>query len=288
MGRLGAREMTAASDLDLMLLYDFDEKASASDGGRPLPGAQYFARLTQRLIAAISVPTAEGTLYPVDLRLRPSGNSGPVATHIDGFAVYQAKEAWTWEHMALTRARVVAGDERLAKRARDEIRRIVAKRRDPAKVIGDVLEMRGMVEEAKGGEGAWDLKQAPGGLVDIEFVAQMLQLIHAADHPEIVSTETEAVLTAAVKAGVLPAKEADILIPALRLYQALFQILRVCIDGVFKPEEAPRALLDLLARAAELPDFARVDAHLRETEAAVRQAFERLVGRVSTGKGKAL
>jgi glutamate-ammonia-ligase adenylyltransferase len=272
--------MTAASDLDLMLLYDFDEKISASDGKRPLPGAQYFARLTQRLIAAISVPTAEGTLYPVDLRLRPSGNSGPVATHIDGFAVYQAKEAWTWEHMALTRARVVAGDERLAKRARDEIRRIVGKRRDPAKVIADVLEMREMVEEAKGGEGAWDLKQAPGGLVDIEFVAQMLQLAHAADHPEIVSTDTEAVLTAAAKVGILPAKEADILLPAFRLYQALFQILRVCIDGVFEPEDAPRALLDLLARAAELPDFARVDAHLRETQAAVRQAFERLVGKV--------
>lgn len=287
MGRLGAREMTAASDLDLMLLYDFDEKAGLSDGSRRLPGAQYFARLTQRLIAAISVPTAEGMLYPVDLRLRPSGNSGPVANHIDGFAVYQAKEAWTWEHMALSRARVVAGDERLAKRAREEIRRVIARRRDPAMVTADVLEMRGMVEEAKGGEGAWDLKQAPGGLIDIEFIAQTLQLIHGVDHTEIISTETEAVLMAAAKAGVLPAKEADILLPAFRLYQALFQILRVCIDGVFRPEEAPRALLDLLARAAELPDFVRVDAHVRETEAAVRQAFERLVGRVSKGKSKA-
>ena len=129
----------------------------------------------------MSAPTAEGTLYPVDFRLRPSGNSGPLATHIDGFAVYQAKEAWTWEHMALTRARPIAGDARLlVKRAREAIAKIIATKRDPKKVIAEVLEMRGMVEEAKGGEGAWDLKQAPGGLVDIEFIAQALQLIHAA------------------------------------------------------------------------------------------------------------
>ena len=97
--------MTAASDLDLILLYDFDDEATASDGPRPLPGGQYYARLTQRLLAALSAPTAEGTLYEVDFRLRPSGKSGPLATHIDAFAAYQAKEAWTWEHMALTRAR---------------------------------------------------------------------------------------------------------------------------------------------------------------------------------------
>ncbi|MCR4282560.1 MAG: bifunctional [glutamine synthetase] adenylyltransferase/[glutamine synthetase]-adenylyl-L-tyrosine phosphorylase, partial [Bauldia sp.] len=280
MGRLGAREMTAASDLDLLLLYDHDGKAQASDGARPLPGGQYFARLTQRMIAALSSPTAEGTLYAVDLRLRPSGNAGPVATHIDGFAAYQAKEAWTWEHMALTRARPVAGDKRLMARARDAITKIVAKPRDPKKVIADVLEMRAMIEDAKGGEGVWDLKQAPGGLIDIEFIAQSLQLIHAADHPEIVSTETEAVLSAAAKAGLLPANEADILLPALRLYQALIQILRLCVDGVFKPGEAPRGLLERLARAGELPDFATLAAHVRETEAAVRQSFERLIGKV--------
>ena len=124
MGKLGGREMTATSDLDLILLYDFDEKAAGSDGERSLPGAQYFTRLTQRLVAALSAPTAEGTLYAVDFRLRPSGNAGPLATHIDGFAAYQAKDAWTWEHMALTRARVIAGDKGLAKNATAQIRKI--------------------------------------------------------------------------------------------------------------------------------------------------------------------
>jgi len=280
MGRLGAREMTAASDLDLLLLYDFDDKAAASDGKRPLPGGQYFARLTQRIVAALAAPTTEGRLYPVDFRLRPSGNSGPLATHIDGFATYQAKDAWTWEHMALTRARPVAGDRRLLARARAEIAKVIAKPHDRNRVIADVLDMRAMVEAAKGGEGAWDLKHAPGGLVDIEFIGQALQLVHAARHPDLISTETEVVLTAAVKEGLLPASEAEILLPALRLYQSLVQILRLCVEGTFKPEEAPRGLLDRLARAGELPDFATLDAHVRETEKEVRASFARVVGEV--------
>jgi glutamate-ammonia-ligase adenylyltransferase len=277
--------MTAASDLDLLLLYDFDEKAATSGGRRPLTGGQYFARLTQRIVAALSVPTAEGTLYPVDFRLRPSGNSGPLATHIDGFAIYQAKEAWTWEHMALTRARPVAGDPAMLARASAEIAKVLARPRDPRKVVADVLEMRAMVEDAKGGGDIWDLKQAPGGLVDIEFIAQALQLLHGAAHPEIIATETSTALSAAAAAGLLPARDADILLPALRLYQSLFQILRLCVEGPFQPAEAPRGLLERLARAGELPDFATLEAHLRDTEKAVRAAFGRVVGKLPAGKG---
>jgi glutamate-ammonia-ligase adenylyltransferase len=187
--------------------------------------------------------------------------------------------------MALTRARVIAGDKKLVARARHAIAGVIATPHARKKVIADVLEMRAMVEEHKGGEGHWDLKQAPGGLVDIEFAAQALQLIHAAKHPEIVATETEAALGAAAKAGVLPAQEADILLPALRLYQSLIQILRLCVDGPFKPETAPRGLLERLARAGELPDFARLDGHVQETEAAVRASFERVVGSVGAQAG---
>ena len=277
LGRLGAREMTATSDVDLLLLYDFDEKASTSDGKRSLPGSQYYARLTQRIVAAISAPTGEGTLYPVDFRLRPSGNAGPLATSIEGFIAYHQKEAWTWEHMALTRARVVAGDSALARRAEKEIRKIIARRRTPAKVVKDVLEMRAMIEEAKGGEGTWDLKQSPGGLVDVEFIAQALQLMHGAKHPEVISTDTEAAIAAAAKAGVLPGREADILLPAYRLYQSLFQVLRLCTEGRFEPAEAPRGLLERLAAASELPDFQTLEAALAETEQDVRSAFERVL-----------
>ena len=109
LGKLGGREMTAASDLDLIIVYDFDEEHPQSDGPRPLYGGQYFARVTQRLVSALAAPTNYGALYNVDMRLRPSGRSGPVATMIGSFESYQENEAWTWEHLALTRARVVSG-----------------------------------------------------------------------------------------------------------------------------------------------------------------------------------
>ncbi len=114
MGKLGSREMTAASDLDLIVIYDFPKTPRASDGRRPLAPALYYARLTQRLVAALTAPTKAGRLYEVDLRLRPSGRKGPLATSLSAFARYQREEAETWEHMALTRARVVAGDATLA------------------------------------------------------------------------------------------------------------------------------------------------------------------------------
>jgi glutamate-ammonia-ligase adenylyltransferase len=188
--------------------------------------------------------------------------------------------------MALTRARPVAGDAALLERARGDIAAIIARPRQPKKIIGDVLDMRTMVEEAKGGEGAWDLKQAPGGLVDIEFLVQTLQLLHAAKHPGIVSTETEKALEAEAEAGLLGAADADVLLPALRLYQSLIQMLRLSTEGVFDPANAPRGFLERLARTAELPDFATLDAHVRSTEASVREIFERIIGPVGDERKK--
>ncbi len=109
MGKLGGREMTAGSDLDLIVVYDYEGDGAQSDGAKSLPGSQYYTRFTQRLIAALSADTAEGSLYQVDMRLRPSGNQGPVATKLSSFISYQMGSAWTWEHLALTRARVVTG-----------------------------------------------------------------------------------------------------------------------------------------------------------------------------------
>ncbi|MCX5493105.1 bifunctional [glutamine synthetase] adenylyltransferase/[glutamine synthetase]-adenylyl-L-tyrosine phosphorylase [Kaistia dalseonensis] len=280
LGKLGGREMTAASDLDLILLYDFAESAVSSDGERPLSGSQYYARLTQRLITAISARTAEGSLYEVDFRLRPSGNAGPLATHIRAFAEYQAKAAWTWEHMALTRARPIAGDRTLIAEMTAQARAVLTAPHDRKKVTRDVLDMRALLQAEKTAEGPWDLKQVPGGQVDIEFIAQYLQLVHGATHPDLLSFETEVVLASAAKAGLLPPPEAEILLPGLRLYQRLVQILRLCVVGPFEAKEAPRGLLDLLARAGDLPDFATLDAHLRATEKDVRASFERIIGKV--------
>jgi glutamate-ammonia-ligase adenylyltransferase len=279
MGKLGGREMTASSDLDLILIYDFDDVVPESDGPRPLYGAQYFARLTQRLINALTAQTNYGALYEVDMRLRPSGRAGPLATQIAGFVSYQESEAWTWEHMALTRARVVAATPGFGKRVEKAIRDILERPRDAAPVAGDVVEMRSAIAKEKGDKERWDLKYVAGGLIDIEFIAQYLQLVHAPSLPGILDTSTARVLDKAWALRVLPVEEAEILRPAVQLYHDLTQILRLCLSGPFDSKTAGAGLLRLLARAADVPDFATLDATLIETQAKVRASFVRILGR---------
>ena len=279
MGKLGGREMTATSDLDLILVYDFDEKHPESNGKRKLYGGHYFARLTQRLINALTSQTNYGALYDVDMRLRPSGRAGPLATHIGSFTSYQATEAWTWEHMALTRARVVSASSGFGGRVEKSIRKILCRPRDATIIAGDVVEMRGAIAKENSDRHRWDLKYAAGGLIDLEFIAQYLQLVHASRVPEILDTSTARVLDKAWQLKVLPVEEAEILRPAIQLYQDLTQILRLCLAGPFDPKKAGAGLLRLLARAADVPDFATLDATLIETQAKVRQSFIRILGR---------
>jgi glutamate-ammonia-ligase adenylyltransferase len=281
LGKLGGREMTATSDLDLILIYDFDEKAPGSTGKRPLYGAQYFARLTQRLINSLTAQTNYGALYDVDMRLRPSGRAGPLATQIGSFTSYQETEAWTWEHMALTRARVVSGTPQFRMRVEKVIRAILQRPRDAALLAGDVVEMRVAIAREKGDRDRWDLKYAAGGLIDIEFIAQYLQLVNAHERPEILDTSTARVLDKAWTLRVLPVEEAEVLRPAVRLYQDLTQILRLCVAGPFDAKTAGAGLLRLLARAADVPDFATLDATLIETQAKVRASFGRILGKAS-------
>jgi glutamate-ammonia-ligase adenylyltransferase len=278
MGKLGGNEMTANSDLDLVLIYDFDGEKPESNGKRPLYGGQYFARLTQRLISALTVQTNYGALYEVDMRLRPSGRAGPLATQLEGFESYQKNEAWTWEHMALTRARVVSAPEKFRVRVAEAIRTVLRRERDPKQLAGDVVDMRGAIEREKGGGGRWDLKYAMGGLIDIEFIAQYLQLAYAARLPEILDTSTSRVLEKAERVGVLAKQDADILRPAVRLYHDLTQVLRLCLNAPFDPKAANAGLLRLLARAADLPDFATLEADIAETQKNVRASFVRILG----------
>jgi glutamate-ammonia-ligase adenylyltransferase len=279
MGKLGGREMTATSDLDLILIYDFDEKAPESNGKRKLYGAQYFARLTQRLINSLTAQTNYGALYDVDMRLRPSGRAGPLATRIGGFIGYQQTEAWTWEHMALTRARVVSASPEFRARVEKVIRDILQRPRDAVLIAGDVVEMRAAIAKEKGDRERWDLKYAAGGLVDIEFIAQYLQLVHAHSVPDILDTSTARALDKAWALRLLPVEEAEVLRPAVQLYQDLTQILRLCLAGPFDAKTAGAGLLRLLARAADVPDFATLDATLIEMQAKVRASFVRILGK---------
>lgn len=175
LGRLGGEALTHASDLDLVYLFT-GALGVASDGRRPLGASHYFNRLAQRVTAALSVPTAEGALYEVDTRLRPQGNQGPLAVSLDSFARYQREQAWTWEHMALTRARPVFGSAE----AREALARIVCEvletPRDPDKLRADVLAMRAEIAAHKPPSGPLDAKLLRGALVDCEFIVHFLQL----------------------------------------------------------------------------------------------------------------
>jgi [glutamine synthetase] adenylyltransferase / [glutamine synthetase]-adenylyl-L-tyrosine phosphorylase len=277
LGRLGAREMTANSDLDLIVIYDFDSKHPNSDGKRPLYGAQYFARFTQRLISALTVQTNYGVLYQVDMRLRPSGRSGPVATQIDGFKSYQETEAWTWEHMALTRARVVSGPADFSAKIETAIHDVLCRKRNVRAIADDVVEMRAAIAKEKGDANPWDLKYAAGALVDIEFIAQYLELTHAAAMPKLLDTSTARMLEKASRLGVLKLEDAEVLRPAVRLFHNLTQILRLCLPGAFNPKTASAGVLRLLTRAADLPDFPALQAHVEETQRQVRQCFVRIL-----------
>jgi glutamate-ammonia-ligase adenylyltransferase len=277
MGKLGGREMTAASDLDLILVYDFDPAAPESDGPRPLAPMLYYARLTQRLISALSSATAEGTLYEVDMRLRPSGQKGPVATQLSSFIEYQAKEAWTWEHLALTRARVVSGPPELRQRVEHAIRGALLTPHLRAKVAADVHDMRQRIAKEKGTNDIWDLKQVRGGLVDLEFIAQYLQLISAAAHPGVLDQNTIEAYRRLRDAGVLAPAHAEVLIPATRLVHDLTQILRLCLEGRFDPATAPSGLKELLVRAGDAASFAELEARLAATLERVAALFDEII-----------
>ena len=277
MGRLGGREMTTSSDLDLILLYDFDGELPDSDGPKSLQGSHYFARFTQRLISAFTTRTNYGVLYDIDMRLRPSGRAGPVASHIESFADYQVREAWTWEHMALTRARVVSASAEFRERIERVIREVLTRPRDVSIIAQDVADMRRAIAQEKGEDDHWNFKYAAGGMTDIDFIAQYLQLIHAHARPDILDVSTLQVLENASRLGVLGQSDYEILRSAARLYHDLTQVLRLCVAGKFNPETAGIELLRVLARAGDVPDFSTLEARVKETQGEVRRVFNALL-----------
>jgi glutamate-ammonia-ligase adenylyltransferase len=279
MGRLGSREMSLSSDLDLILVYDAPPGSEASDGPRPLPVVSYYARLSQRLIGAITAPTAEGRLYEVDMRLRPSGESGPIATEIAAFARYQHDEAWTWEHMALTRARPVAGDAALFPLAEAAIRAALTVRRDPRRLAADVAAMRQRVADANPRPSPWDLRNRRGGLVDLEFAVQYLMLREAARAPQVLVRATLPAIAELGRVGALPPRAAQELSAASALLRHVHTLLGLLFEGTPAPADLAGATGATLARCAGAVDFARLDADISEACARTRYWYERLVAR---------
>ncbi len=296
LGKAGGREMMAGSDLDLMVIYDHPGLANESvvapgGAGRAISAAQWFVRAVQTLVAGLTAPDAGGALYAIDMRLRPSGNKGPVAVSLAAFANYHRPggEAWTWERMALTRARVVAGPSDLRARIKAAIRDAVEHAGPPARVRADAAEMRmRLLRDAPAPGPPYalrDTKLRPGGLIDVEFVAQVLQLLHVTAHPQVLRTHTGQALAALAEAGLLSAEEAAMLRRAGTLWRTVQGILRLTQPrdpAAALSEASSEALLHAIrASGVAVVDVAGLRAILDDTAGQVRAAFARHIAEIA-------
>ena len=284
MGKLGSRELSLGSDLDLVFVYDAPEDAQ-SDGAKPLAATTYYARLGQRLVSAISAQTAEGRLYEIDTRLRPSGNVGPVATSLDNFKKYHETTAAVWERQSLTRARVVAGDASLSQAVTAAIDEVLSRPTEPEKLQAEVRAMRFRIFKEHGNDDPWNLKHCRGGLVELEFMAQFLVLRHGPEHAALRTTDTRSVLERAIGAELLDEGRGRRLLQALDLLHALQAVLRLSsTTRSFHPGKAPAGLKEALVRAANrqlalgvpVAHFDAIHGLLVESETLVAQYFDEL------------
>jgi [glutamine synthetase] adenylyltransferase / [glutamine synthetase]-adenylyl-L-tyrosine phosphorylase len=261
LGRLGSRQLSAESDLDLVFLYDFDPEDRTSDGRRPLDAVVAYNRLAQRLFAALTTATRRGRLYAVDLRLRPYGSHSPPAVQVSGFAAYHRDEAEPWEHMALARARVVAGDPGLGDAVTAEIAGILGRPREAATVCAEAGAMRALVARERGHAGPYDLKLAPGALFDLDFLAQAIVLSHARAWAACIGLAAEDVFRGAGARGLLPAALAEPLAETYGFLDAVYQWQRlVMADPAAEPSETAARQI---AKAIGLPDTRSLAAELR-------------------------
>jgi glutamate-ammonia-ligase adenylyltransferase len=287
LGKAGGREMMAGSDLDLMLIYDHPPGVEESE---PLPGkntrrlaaSDWYIRAAHAYVAAVTAPGALGALYDVDMRLRPSGNKGPVAVSLRSFRSYHLDSAWTWERMALTRARVVAGPPDLAKRVRAAILHAMSYAGSPGRIRTDAAAMRARLARDLPPTGPWDVKLRPGGQMEVEFIAQVLQLSHGRHHPKVLSQSTRIALHRLEEAGYLDREDAAMLIRADHLWRGVQGMLRITL-GRSAPAILPEPVLQALTRISggTSVDLIGFRATLDEMADRVRTAFLRIVGPLS-------
>ena len=277
MGSLGAERLNAGSDLDLIVIYDA-AGVESSAGPRPLASRAYYARLTQALVTALTAPMADGRLYEVDMRLRPSGRQGPVATSVEAFRDYQMNEAWTWEHLALTRARPIAGDPALGREV-EEIRLAVlkAKGADP-RILPDVAEMRARIFAAKAPDGEWEAKIGPGRLQDIELLAQACAL-----GAGVAARRVEPQLRAGHRAGLLAAADEAVLQEAYRFLWRLQAGARLLTDRPLDVAAIGEGGRAFLVRETGVSDIAALKSQLAGHAARAAAIIDRSLGAVPDG-----
>ncbi len=266
LGRYGGRAMTVTSDLDIMLIYD-----TQANGG-----PAWFTRFTQRLITALSAQTAEGALYDVDMRLRPSGNAGPAAVKLASFKTYHQTSAWTWEHMALTRLRPIITKGKIGPAVLDFTRTLLAEPREAERLRQDIGNMRQRLFKEKRKTALWDLKQGPGGLVDIEFIIQhgLLSL----GTKDALTPNLQTAISKLTDARIFSAEDSLDLSEALQTLSGLQQVLRIAIGDRVYPSEASTGLKVRLAKTAGQPDFTALEAKLVELKETIARVRARRIG----------
>ena len=247
LGALGAREMSATSDIDVMFVYDAPA-AAVSAGPRPLAASDYYTRLVRRIVTALSAATEEGALYEVDMQLRPSGRAGPAAVRMSAFRRYYSEEAWTWEIMSLVRARIVSAPPALGGEIAAEIDAILRRDRPRRETARDVVDMRARMAAARPGDGPWDVKNSLGGLTDIAFINQYLALTSASRIGPPPKGADEALAMFAEK-GELSHESERVLLKAQGIFEAALQLGRAATGGVFAPAAAGSALRERMAAA---------------------------------------
>ncbi len=280
LGKLGSREMSATSDLDLIFVYDIPSDLETSDGAQPLSPIQYYTRLSQKIVTALTAHTNEGALYEVDMRLRPSGRAGPLANSLEGFETYHAQSAWTWEHMALTRARVIHGPAALVDRLTEIVGATLRRPRDADALVRDVADMRDRIAQHAPAKSAWDFKHLPGGLFDIDFVAQYLALLHAAARPDLLAPHPAEMLRRMAEAGLIEHADAERLQATRTLLSDVQSLLRLTLNGdeaAFDETSAPEGQRRLIAATEDAADLTSLKARIAAEAAAARAIYERIV-----------
>lgn len=275
-GKLGSRELTSSSDLDIVVVYNGSEDATSTGTDRPFPASAYYIRLTQRLVSALTSLTQQGRLFEVDLRLRPNGDKGPLACSTGAFAKYQANDAWTWEHMALTRTRILYGSDAIKAEIEAGIAGGLHKPREPDALLVAVAEMRKKMRQAQDSGGVWNIKRMPGGLIDVEFIVQYLLLRHpdlrSADDPGIA-----AAISRLADHGALSAADARTLTDAFELWSRLMGLLRLSLPDTAAQPPFPAGLADRLAKSAQVADIEQLERHIRQIADAVAVIYQAVI-----------
>ena len=275
MGSLGAGSLTPKSDLDLLLVYDRGQD-EYSIGPRPLAARSYFAKLTQALVSAISAPTAEGKLYSVDMRLRPSGRQGPVAVSIQGFLEYQIEKAWTWEHLALTRARALTGPAHLVDRFEGLRRKVISCKGNREKIVPDIIRMREKLArhaDAERVNDAWETRLGTGRLLDLDIAAHAAALLAGSPDRQAANQ-----LRRGRDSGWIDEDGVELLLTSYSLLRNVLQVARLTVDGKFSPESAGAGASDLLLRETGETSVASLAKQLEEN----RKSCDRLISRLLT------